>query len=63
MVTHHWFEFLPSPGDEGKTLLKQFETLEGGAAFMFMAYSPARLWVESLYVGFNEDVKKAVEVL
>ncbi|KAK4550525.1 hypothetical protein LTR36_000104 [Oleoguttula mirabilis] len=60
-VAHHWYDFLPSPEGDGKTLFKQCETFEGGASFLFMAYSPLRGMVEGLFAGFNEDLKKAVE--
>ncbi|KAK5120174.1 hypothetical protein LTR85_006655 [Meristemomyces frigidus] len=60
-VAHHWFDILPSPEGEGKTLFKHSETFDGGVAFLFMAYSPLRGWLEGLYKTFNEDLKKAVE--
>ncbi len=59
-VVHYW-EFLPSPEGDGKTLLAHCEAFEGGLAFLNWRYGPLRGWIEGLFRGFNEDLKAGVE--
>ncbi|KAK5684621.1 hypothetical protein LTR17_027188, partial [Elasticomyces elasticus] len=59
-ATHYW-EFLPSPEDEGKTLLMHCEAFEGGLAFLTWRYGPLSGWMEGLFRGFNENLKAAME--